>query len=139
MGLTNSPLSAVERGLGPPYAFPDVLKQLGPNEINLPLAWDTLNASQHEFQASKMAVHAAMVDRMDREIGRVIAQLREMGAMDNTLIFFLSDNGAGRNDGAWRRPRSTRRVRHRRNLHQPRPRLVHACKHTLPSPQDLGA
>ncbi len=41
-----------------------------------------------------MAVHAAMVDRMDREIGRVLAQLRAMGAMDNTLIFFLSDNGA---------------------------------------------
>jgi arylsulfatase len=41
-----------------------------------------------------MAVHAAMVDRMDREIGRVIAQLRATGAMENTLVFFLSDNGA---------------------------------------------
>jgi arylsulfatase len=41
-----------------------------------------------------MAIHAAMVDRMDREIGRVLTQLRAMGAMDNTLIFFLSDNGA---------------------------------------------
>jgi arylsulfatase len=35
-----------------------------------------------------------MVDRMDREIGRVLDQLRAMGAFDNTLIFFLSDNGA---------------------------------------------
>src|SRR5262245_29275423 len=41
-----------------------------------------------------MAVHAAMVDRMDREIGRVLDQLRAMNALDNTLIFFLSDNGA---------------------------------------------
>ena len=41
-----------------------------------------------------MAIHAAMVDRMDREIGRVLAQLRAMGALDNTLVFFLSDNGA---------------------------------------------
>jgi arylsulfatase len=41
-----------------------------------------------------MAVHAAMVDRMDREIGRVLDQVRSMGAMENTLIFFLSDNGA---------------------------------------------
>ena len=41
-----------------------------------------------------MAIHAAMVDRMDREIGRVLAQLQAMQAVDNTLILFLSDNGA---------------------------------------------
>ena len=41
-----------------------------------------------------MAIHAAMVDRMDREIGRVVAQLKKMGAFDNTLILFASDNGA---------------------------------------------
>jgi arylsulfatase len=41
-----------------------------------------------------MAIHAAMVDRMDREIGRILAQIRSMGSMENTLIFFLSDNGA---------------------------------------------
>src|SRR5262249_53938783 len=87
-------LSPVERNVGPPYAFPDALKKLGPNELNRPLPWKDLTAEQREFQAKKMAVHAAMVDRMDREIGRVLAQLRAMGAMDNTLIFFLSDNGA---------------------------------------------
>src|SRR5262249_14911789 len=43
---------------------------------------------------TKMAVHAAMVDRMDREIGRVVEQLRAMGAFEDTLIVFLSDNGA---------------------------------------------
>src|SRR5439155_19810483 len=53
-----------------------------------------LTANQREFQACKMAVHAAMVDRMDREIGRVVGQLKEMGALENTVIFFLSDNGA---------------------------------------------
>jgi arylsulfatase len=41
-----------------------------------------------------MAVHAAMVHRMDREIGRVVAQLQAMGALENTIIFFASDNGA---------------------------------------------
>jgi arylsulfatase len=41
----------------------------------------------------KMEIHAAMVDRMDREVGRVVEQLREMGELDNTVIFFLSDNG----------------------------------------------
>ena len=87
-------LSPVERDVGPPYAFPDALKKLGPNELNRPLPWKDLTAAQRAFQAKKMAIHAAMVDRMDREIGRVLAQLRGMGALDNTLIFFLSDNGA---------------------------------------------
>ena len=41
-----------------------------------------------------MSVHAAMVDRMDREIGRVLDQLRAMKALDNTLVLFCSDNGA---------------------------------------------
>ena len=70
------------------------MKKLGPNELNRPLPCKELNDKQREFQANKMAVHAAMVDRMDREIGRVLAQLKTMGAMDNTHIFFLSDNGA---------------------------------------------
>ena len=62
--------------------------------MNRPLPWKDLTAEQRAFQADKMAVHAAMVDRMDREIGRVLAQLKAMGALDNTLVFFLSDNGA---------------------------------------------
>jgi arylsulfatase len=53
-----------------------------------------LTGEQRQFQAAKMAVHAAMVYRMDVEIGRLIEQLQAMNALDNTLIFFLSDNGA---------------------------------------------
>jgi arylsulfatase len=41
-----------------------------------------------------MAIHAAMIDRMDREIGRVLDQLKAMGAFDNTVVMFASDNGA---------------------------------------------
>jgi len=41
-----------------------------------------------------MAVHAAMVERMDREIGRVLDQVSAMSALDDTVVFFLSDNGA---------------------------------------------
>jgi arylsulfatase len=41
-----------------------------------------------------MAIHAAMVDRMDQEIGRIITQLKAMNAYENTLILFASDNGA---------------------------------------------
>jgi arylsulfatase len=94
LGLGVGALSAIERDVGPPYAFPDAILKLGPNEVNRPLPWSELSPAQREFQANKMAIHAAMVDRMDREIGRVLAQIRAMGASDNTLVLFLSDNGA---------------------------------------------
>ena len=94
MGIVDGRLSAVEREVGPPYHFPEALKQLGPGEVNRPIPWNDLTDEQREFQTAKMAIHAAMIDRMDREIGRVLDQLREMGALDNTLILFLSDNGA---------------------------------------------
>ena len=70
------------------------MEKLGPGEVNRPLPWTELTEEQRRFQATKMAIHAAMIDRMDQEIGRVIAQLKAMGAFDNTLIFFASDNGA---------------------------------------------
>jgi arylsulfatase len=94
LGIGGSALSAIEREVGPPYDFPEALTKLGSNEVNRPLPWSELSPAQREFQANKMAVHAAMVDRMDREIGRVLGQLRAMNALENTLIFFLSDNGA---------------------------------------------
>jgi arylsulfatase len=84
----------MERGIGPPYDFPDAMAALGPGETNRPVAWTELTDAQRAFQAAKMAVHAAMIDRMDREIGRVLDQVRAMGAWDNTLILFASDNGA---------------------------------------------
>ncbi len=43
--------------------------------------------------AQRMSVYAAMVDRMDQGIGRVIHQLQSMRELDNTLVLFLSDNG----------------------------------------------
>lgn len=53
-----------------------------------------------DFDARAMAVHAAMVDRMDQGIGRIIKALKETGALDNTIILFLSDNGASAEDAA---------------------------------------
>ncbi len=94
LGIGGSAPAAVERDVGPPYAFPEAIRALGPNELNRPVAWVELNEAQRKFQAAKMAVHAAMVDRMDREIGRVLQQLRTTGAWENTLVLFLSDNGA---------------------------------------------
>lgn len=94
LGLVSTKLSVIERDLFPPYAFPDAIKELGPNELNRPLPWKEMTPEQIVFQANKMAIHAAMVDRMNREVGRVIAQVRRMGKLDDMLVFFLSDNGA---------------------------------------------
>ena len=94
MGIVEGELSDVESEVGPPYHFPEALELLGSGEVNRPLPWTKLTEEQQQFQAMKMAIHAAMVDRMDRELGRILEQLREMGAFENTLILFLSDNGA---------------------------------------------
>ena len=94
MGIASSQLSPMDEDIGPPYAFPDGIAQLGAGEVNRPIPWERLNPEQRQFQAEKMAIHAAMIDQMDREIGRVLDQLRAMGALRNTVVFFLSDNGA---------------------------------------------
>ena len=91
-GAVNRP-SLPERKLGPPYHLPKDLEILGENEVNRPLPWDKLSEDQKQFQAAKMAVHAAMIHRMDLEIGRVFDQIRMMGQWDDTLVVFLSDNG----------------------------------------------
>ncbi|MGY8747765.1 MAG: arylsulfatase [Pirellulales bacterium] len=92
--LHNTTLSKLEPNVGPPYIFPDTFEKLGDGEIDHPADWADLTDEQKQFQATKMAIHAAMVDRMDHEIGRILEQLKTMGVFDNTLIFFASDNGA---------------------------------------------
>ncbi|HYW79723.1 MAG TPA: sulfatase-like hydrolase/transferase, partial [Thermoguttaceae bacterium] len=47
-----------------------------------------------DWDARAMAVHAAMVDRLDQGVGRIVAKLDQLGELDNTLILFFSDNGA---------------------------------------------
>ena len=54
-------------------------------------AWDSTR--NQDWESERMAVYAAMVDRLDQNIGRVLIHLRERGTIDNTLIMFLSDNG----------------------------------------------
>lgn len=93
-GIVNCDLAPLDRKLSPRYYRDNVLEKLGPGEIRYPVSWNELTPQQRQFQADKMAIHAAMVDRMDREIGRIVDQLRRMDAMENTVIFFLSDNGA---------------------------------------------
>lgn len=56
--------------------------------------WDEMTPDEQREFARRMEIYAAQVDVMDRGIGRLLATLEETGRMDNTLIFFLSDNGA---------------------------------------------
>ncbi len=54
-------------------------------------AWEL--ASFKKWEAERMAVYAAQIDIMDQNIGKIVAKLEELGELDNTLIFFMSDNG----------------------------------------------
>lgn len=67
--------------------------QLPPRPTHIP-AWDTLSPEQQAIQTADMEIYAAMVDYMDRSIGRITDYLKEEGLYDNTIIFFMSDNGA---------------------------------------------
>ncbi len=96
MGLVNCPLSDKATDIVPHWNFkPDKLKKLiGEGETGRAVDWESLTDEQKKFQTTKMAIHAAMIDRMDAEIGRIIDQLKAMGEFENTLILFASDNGA---------------------------------------------
>ena len=96
MGLVNAPLSRLDPATVPSWnlSAEKLREQIGPGEAAQAIPWKKLTAPQREFQAAKMALHAAMIHRMDIEIGRVLAQVRAMGAFENTLVLFLSDNGA---------------------------------------------
>ncbi|HTI50341.1 MAG TPA: arylsulfatase, partial [Planctomycetaceae bacterium] len=76
-----------ELGLFPPDL------QLSPRDP-VAQAWSDVPESERDEWDTRMAVHAAMIDRMDQGIGQVLGALRRMGAEQNTLVLFLSDNGA---------------------------------------------
>ncbi len=56
--------------------------------------WNKLSADEKAYEARKMAVHAAMVDRVDQSTGRILDALKAHGQYDNTIIIFFADNGA---------------------------------------------
>ena len=78
----------VESGLIDPETHPEP----GPNPDNQ--NWSDGQNADLEWELLRMEAYAAMVHAMDREIGRVLDTLDELGIADNTLVMFLSDNGA---------------------------------------------
>ena len=56
-------------------------------------AWDSLDEEKQKEMDMRMAYYAAMVDRMDQNIGKLVAHLKKTGKYENTLILFLADNG----------------------------------------------
>lgn len=60
--------------------------------------WETLTPDQRRVESRKMELYAAMVDNLDRHVGRLIDHLKTSGLYGNTLIVFMSDNGAAGED-----------------------------------------
>lgn len=62
-------------------------------------AWNTLAADRQADLARRMAIYAAMTQKLDENVGRVVEQLRQQGQLDNTVIFIMSDNGGNHEGG----------------------------------------
>ncbi|TFV93617.1 arylsulfatase [Algoriphagus kandeliae] len=60
--------------------------------------WDSLSQEEQQKEARKMELYAGMVDNLDYNIGRLVSYLKENGLYENTLIVFVSDNGAAAED-----------------------------------------
>ncbi len=67
--------------------------KLAPRPDHIP-AWDSLSEKEQQWEADRMEVFAAMVDVLDRTVGRLVEHLKAKGVYDNTIILFCSDNGA---------------------------------------------
>jgi arylsulfatase A-like enzyme len=96
LGFDVPPMMGLEPDVYAPWSLsPAQLKaQIDEGEMGRAVAWDSLTDVERRFQATKMAIHAAMVDRLDQGVGRIVAQLKQSGDFENTVILFASDNGA---------------------------------------------
>ena len=90
MGLATDSWTLTDRSLVP-VDKPEITNGYGgrPNP-----AWDSLPEDRREDLARRMAVFAAMVHHVDQGVGRIVADLEAHGELDDTLIVFVSDNGA---------------------------------------------
>jgi len=69
-------------------------RNYGETKIGVNPPWTSLDKDRRLDLARRMAIYAAMIDRLDQQLGRVITDLKSAGELDNTLIVFTSDNGA---------------------------------------------
>jgi len=60
--------------------------------------WEDLSAAEQKHEARKMELYAAMVENLDGHVGRLLDYLKSNGLLENTLIVFMSDNGAAAED-----------------------------------------
>lgn len=72
--------------------LPDTLKP-SPRPEHIP-AWKDLEPWRQKYEANRMTTLAAMIDRVDQEIGRLVDDLKANNEFENTMILFVSDNGA---------------------------------------------
>ena len=70
-----------------------VTLQPSPRPEHIP-AWQDLELWRQKYEANRMTTLAAMIDRVDQEIGRLVDDLKANNELDNTMILFVSDNGA---------------------------------------------
>ncbi|HYG78322.1 MAG TPA: arylsulfatase [Planctomycetota bacterium] len=80
--------------------------KLSPRDAGV-LEWESLTQTQKEEWDLRMAVYAAMVDRIDQNIGRLLKKIDELGKTENTLVLFLSDNGGEFDDTDYSNVKST--------------------------------
>ena len=57
-------------------------------------AWEKLTTEQRAWESKRMTAYAGVIDRLDQEIGRLLGNIRDAGELENTLVIFVSDNGA---------------------------------------------
>ncbi|MEC9091483.1 MAG: sulfatase-like hydrolase/transferase, partial [Planctomycetota bacterium] len=78
-----------QKGIG---ILPSALRP-SPRPEHIP-AWQELEPWRQKYEANRMTTLAAMIDRVDQEIGRLVDDLKANKEFDNTMILFVSDNGA---------------------------------------------
>lgn len=83
------PEGNINRFRGAPKGDPLVRKK-----IPLYRTWDSLTPKEKDEMDLEMAVFAGMIDRLDQNVGRILKRLEELGELENTVVFFLVDNGS---------------------------------------------
>lgn len=71
--------------------------KLSPRDPEVP-TWNSLSKAEQEERALRMAIYAAMVEELDRNVGKILAQVKAMGEEENTVVMFLADNGGCHED-----------------------------------------